>query len=76
MPKSLLPALAALVVLSGAVATSPAAATTEAAIPVLGSVGAAAASVRLATMMCGSNGCGQVQTKRVQRRKFQTMGHG
>lgn len=35
-----------------------------------------AAPVRLASIVCGSSGCGVVSTKPQKRRKFQTMGHG
>jgi hypothetical protein len=58
-------ALVAAAMVPGSPAAGPVAATIQTAAP-----------VRLATILCGGNGCGQVQTKRVQRRKFQTMGHG
>lgn len=35
-----------------------------------------AASLRLAAVICGNNGCAPVQTKAQQKRKFQTLGHG
>ena len=37
---------------------------------------AAATPVREAAIVCGGNGCGPVQTKAPQKRKFQPLGHG
>ena len=38
---------------------------------------AAAGEIRVATVVCGGNGCVPVQTKAYQKRKqFQAMGHG
>jgi hypothetical protein len=63
--KTSLPALAVAVILSGPLATEPAAPAIQSAQP-----------LHLATIMCGSNGCNAVQTKQQHRRKFQTLGHG
>ena len=65
MRKIVLLALATVAILSGGMATQ----STELAIQ-------SEASVQLATMMCGTNGCVPVQTKHQPRRKFQTLGHG
>ncbi|HEX4407539.1 MAG TPA: hypothetical protein VH206_02085 [Xanthobacteraceae bacterium] len=37
---------------------------------------AAAASLHVATLVCGSGGCAPIHTKQEKQRKFQTMGHG
>jgi hypothetical protein len=34
------------------------------------------AQIRMASIVCGSNGCGVVQTKALKRRKLQWLGHG
>jgi hypothetical protein len=60
--KVFLPALAIAASLSAAPATERAA--------------TQSATLRVATVLCGSNGCTPVQTKQVKRQKFQTMGHG
>jgi hypothetical protein len=61
MGKAFLPALA----IAGFLAASPVA---EPAGPAM--------QLRVATIVCGGNGCAPVQTKQVKRQKFQTMGHG
>ena len=63
--KAFIPALAIAVILSGSPASGPARPATQSAAP-----------LRVATVLCGSNGCTPVQTKQVKRQKFQTMGHG
>jgi hypothetical protein len=62
--KVFLPALVIAASLSAAPATEPAGLATQ------------SATLRVATVLCGSNGCTPVQTKQVKRQKFQTMGHG
>jgi hypothetical protein len=65
MGKAFLPAFAIAALLWGSPAAEPAGPARQSATP-----------LRVATVLCGSNGCTPVQTKQVQRRKFQTMGHG
>jgi hypothetical protein len=73
MRKVLLSALAATTILSVGLAASRAAATTaEAAAP----LAAPHALVREASIVCGSNGCGVVQTKALKQRKLKWLGHG
>ena len=72
MGKTLFTALAAMALLSGPVAAESVAAMTQATTQ----PSAFAAPTQIATIMCGSNGCGIVQTKQQRRRKFQTLGHG
>ena len=65
MSKALLPALAIAACLAGSPVSEPAGQATQ-----------SATALRVATVLCGSNGCAPVETKQVKRRKFQTMGHG
>jgi hypothetical protein len=74
MRKTLLTALAATTILSTGLFASRAAATTSA-IPAVG-VTAPGALLREASIVCGSNGCGVVQTKSTKQRKMIWLGHG
>jgi hypothetical protein len=62
MRKTLLSALAVTTILSAGLLASRAAATT--------------APVRVASIVCGSNGCGVVQTKATKQKKLIWLGHG
>jgi hypothetical protein len=73
MRRILLSALAAVTMVSvGLVASRAAAMAPEASAGVT----AAHAQLRVAAIVCGSNGCGVVQTKAVKHRKLQWLGHG
>jgi hypothetical protein len=72
MPKTVLAALAAVTILSGAMLVGPAAAMPSAAVS---SAPARTALVHEATMVCGGGGCVPVQTKQVQRKKFHPLGY-
>jgi hypothetical protein len=74
MRKTLLSALAVTTVLSAGLLASRAAATTAAAPTDM--LTAATAPVRVASIVCGSNGCGVVQTKSTKQRKLIWLGHG
>jgi hypothetical protein len=74
MRKTLLSALAATTILSAGMLASRAAAMTSAVSA--GTVTASDAPDRVASILCGSNGCGVVQTKQVKRRKLMWLGHG
>jgi hypothetical protein len=74
MRKILLSALAATTMLSAGLLASRAAATASADPAV--AVTTSDALIREAAIVCGSNGCGVVQTKAPDRRKVQWLGHG
>jgi hypothetical protein len=74
MRKTLLSALAATTILSAGLLASRAAAMTSAASAV--AVTAPDALIREASIVCGSNGCGVVQTKSTKQRKLIWLGHG
>jgi len=76
MRKTFLSALAAAAILSGGMPAERAQALTPATPSALYLTATAAAPVQLATVLCGTNGCAPVQTKRIQRRKFHPLGHG
>jgi hypothetical protein len=69
MRKTLLSALAVTTLLSAGLLASRAAAKTPADT-------AANTRVREASIVCGSNGCGVVQTKSTKQRKLIWLGHG
>ncbi|MGA2891368.1 MAG: hypothetical protein ABSE22_00775 [Xanthobacteraceae bacterium] len=76
MHKSFLATLATATILTGAMIAGQAEAMTTTS-SALGSARAAAATVQLATVVCGGNGCVPIQTKQVQKpRKFKALGHG
>jgi hypothetical protein len=73
MRKILLSALAAATIVSAGLIASRVAAMAPdapAGLP------AAHAQLRVAAIVCGSNGCGVVQTKAMKQRKLQWLGHG
>jgi hypothetical protein len=72
MRKFLLSTLAAATIVSVGLMASRAAAMAPAA-PI---ATAASPQLRVASIVCGSNGCGVVQTKATTRRKLQWLGHG
>jgi hypothetical protein len=74
MRKTLLSALAVTTLLSAGLLASRAAATTPA--TPADSPTAANTRVREASIVCGSNGCGVVQTKSTKQRKLIWLGHG
>jgi hypothetical protein len=69
MRKALLSALAAAIILSGGLLADR-----TAAMP-LATPASGAALVEKATILCGGNGCAPVQTKQIQRKKFQPLGY-
>jgi len=71
MRKLLLSTLAAATIVSAGLIASRAAAMAPAA-PTAATV--AHAQIRMASIVCGSNGCGVVQTKALKRRKLQWLG--
>jgi hypothetical protein len=73
MRKLLLSTLAAATVVSVGLLASRAAAMAPAA-PAVATV--VHAQIRMASIVCGSNGCGVVQTKALKHRKLQWLGHG
>jgi hypothetical protein len=74
MRKTLLSVLAVTTMLSAGLLASRAAATTSAASAV--ATTAPNTPVREASIVCGSNGCGVVQTKPTKQRKLIWLGHG
>jgi hypothetical protein len=80
MRKTVLAALAAAATLSGGMpvhgACLPSFAAPALAAALAPDFSTPAGPVRLASIMCGTNGCNPVQTKQKARRKFQTLGHG
>jgi hypothetical protein len=73
MRRILLSTLAAATIVSvGLIASRAAAMAPEAPAAVT----AAHAQLRVAAIVCGSNGCGVVQTKAMKQRKLQWLGHG
>jgi hypothetical protein len=72
MRKTLLSVLAVTTMLSAGLLASRAAATTSAAAAMT----APNTPIREASILCGSNGCGVVQTKSTKRRKLIWLGHG
>ncbi len=68
MRKALIAAFAAASVLTGCLIES-AGAVTVAAPSALGVAANATGLIRQVTVVCGTNGCSQIQTKRVQHRK-------
>ena len=73
MRKLLLSTLAAVTIVSVGLIASRAAVMAPA-MPAATAV--ADAQIRVASIVCGSNGCGVVQTKAVKHRKLQWLGHG
>jgi hypothetical protein len=74
MRKTLLSALAATTILSAGLLASRAAAMTSA--TPAAAPAAATTLIREASIVCGSNGCGVVQTKSTKQRKVIWLGHG
>jgi hypothetical protein len=74
MRRTLLSALAATTILSAGLLASRAAAMTSAA-PAAGMTDSHTL-IREASIVCGSNGCGAVQTKPTKQRKLIWLGHG
>jgi hypothetical protein len=74
MRKTLLSALAATTLLSAGLLASRAAAMTSA--TAANGLTAANTLTREASVVCGSNGCGVVQTKSTKQRKLIWLGHG
>jgi hypothetical protein len=74
MRKTLLSALAATTILSAGLLASRAAAMTSTAS--VADMAAANTPIREAAIVCGSNGCGVVQTKSTKQRKLIWLGHG
>ncbi len=74
MRKTFLSALAVTTILSAGLLASRAAATTSA--TPADNLTAATAPIREAAIVCGSNGCGVVQTKSTKQRKLIWLGHG
>jgi hypothetical protein len=72
MPKTLLSALAAVMILSCSMLADGATAMPSAAPA---SAPARAALVHEAAMVCGGGGCVPVQTKQVQRKKYHPLGY-
>jgi hypothetical protein len=74
MRKILIPAVAAVTMLSvGLLASRAAASTSENPTAV---ARASNAPLRVAAVVCGGGGCNSVQTKQVRQRKLQWLGHG
>lgn len=73
MRKLLLSTLAAGTIVSVGLIASRAAAMAPT-VPAAATV--ARAQIRMASIVCGSNGCGVVQTKVPKHRKLQWLGHG
>ncbi len=67
MSKTVLAALAAAAIFSGATLATRVTAMTPAAPSALGAASAPSALVERVTNVCGMNGCAPVQTKRVQK---------
>ena len=80
MRKTVLAALAAAAMLSGGMpvhgADLPTLPSPSLAAPLAPDFSTSATPVRLAAVMCGTNGCAPVQTRKKAQRKFQTLGHG
>jgi hypothetical protein len=77
MHKALLATLATAAILAGAMIAEQAEAMTTATPSTPATAPAAAAPIRLATVVCGGNGCVPIQTKQIQKpRKFKALGHG
>jgi hypothetical protein len=76
MRKTILSALVTTSIVSGLAAILPAEAAVQTTTSNHHAVSAPASPVQLATIICGTNGCGTVQTKHQPKRKFQTLGHG
>ena len=77
MRKTLLSAVAVATILSAGLLASRAAATPSAApAAAMAAMTAANALSREASIVCGSNGCGVVQTKSTKQRKLIWLGHG
>jgi hypothetical protein len=75
MRKTLVTALTAAAIFSAGISIARTAAFL--ASPSAGIAEASASEIRVATVVCGGNGCAPVQTKAYQKRKqFQAMGHG
>jgi len=72
MSKTLFSAVAAAMILSGAMIAGRAAAMPPAA---LSSAPARSALIHEAAVLCGGNGCTPVQTKQTQRKKFHPLGY-
>ena len=75
MRNTFVTALAAATILSGGMFAARAAIMLPAPPSALGAA-ADATLVRQASIVCGGNGCGVVQTKAAQRRKLVPLGHG
>jgi hypothetical protein len=74
MRKTLVTALAAVAILSAGISIAR---TAVVAAKSPADAANASALIRVATVVCGGNGCAPVQTKAYQKRKqFQAMGHG
>ena len=73
MRKLLLSILAAATIVSAGLIASRAAAMAPT-VPAAATV--ADAQIRVASIVCGSNGCGVVQTKSTKQRKLIWLGHG
>jgi len=74
MRKTLLSAVAAMTILSAGLVASRAAAMTS--LTSAAGMTAPNTLVREAAIVCGSNGCGVVQTKSTKQRKLIWLGHG
>jgi hypothetical protein len=74
MRKFLLSTLAAATIVSAGLIASRAAAMAPTMMPVVAT--AAHTQLQMAAVVCGSNGCGVVQTKGTKQRKLIWLGHG